>query len=381
MSRRLASLDMMKGLAMIMVILVHFNQSFSNGVDFFRFGQMGCQLFLVVSGFGACLSFEKKCKKETSFVNASKSFFLSRIKTIAPPWWFMMFIIYIVNTILIQRGHALVFGTNRSFRGILFNALFLNGLIPQCNNNVMPGGWYIGTSMLLYSITPILICGYKRINKKFFWIITSICSFVVLCGLAVLASKTDQNEVLTLVGNNSFGYYSILSQYPCYSLGILLYFDYIESGSSYNTYNIFKDFVIGCLIMILSIVVFFHPYFMISYILCVLFVGLATYYILRAMILFERQYNITRKRNFIMECGKNSLYVFLIHPFFVWTFVDAVQYILCRFDIASDTYFIYCILLPIVIILSYCGGLVLEYIIDHIVSWTTARFCISSTVK
>ena len=156
MSRRLASLDIIKGLAMIMVILVHFNQSFSNGVDFFRFGQMGCQLFLVVSGFGACLSFEKKCKKETSFVNASKSFYLSRIKTIAPPWWFMMFIIYIMNTILIQSGHSLVFGTNRSFWGILFNALFLNGLIPQCNNNVMPGGWYIGTSMLLDGVTPEL---------------------------------------------------------------------------------------------------------------------------------------------------------------------------------------------------------------------------------
>lgn len=51
---RLESLDIIKGIAIIMAILVHSTQRITNlpvAFDLFQFGQMGCQFFFGVSGY------------------------------------------------------------------------------------------------------------------------------------------------------------------------------------------------------------------------------------------------------------------------------------------------------------------------------------------
>ena len=59
MNNRLKSLDILKGIAITMVVLVHYNQSYANNINAFKFGQMGCQVFFVLSGFSVTSSFCK----------------------------------------------------------------------------------------------------------------------------------------------------------------------------------------------------------------------------------------------------------------------------------------------------------------------------------
>jgi peptidoglycan/LPS O-acetylase OafA/YrhL len=140
-SKHIKSLDIIKGIAMMMVILVHYNQMFySANILLSKFGQMGCQIFFVASGFGSAISFFKISKSCENKKEAWKKFYLSRIKAIGPAWWGMILIVFLVNTLSLKTtGKSLAFGTNRGAVSILLNVLFLNGLFPFCNNNVMPG--------------------------------------------------------------------------------------------------------------------------------------------------------------------------------------------------------------------------------------------------
>ena len=45
--KRYKAVDIIKGLAMVLVILVHYNQSFYSNISLLRFFQMGCQVFLL----------------------------------------------------------------------------------------------------------------------------------------------------------------------------------------------------------------------------------------------------------------------------------------------------------------------------------------------
>jgi peptidoglycan/LPS O-acetylase OafA/YrhL len=140
-NRRIKSIDVAKGIAMLMVIIVHYNSNFFPNISVFRFGQMGCQIFFVTSGYGIAASFSKTMKLYKNKKEACKMFYSSRFKAIAPAWWIMMVIVYGMNTLWLKVvGHSLNFGTNRGIVSIILNLLFLNGLFPFCNSNVMPGG-------------------------------------------------------------------------------------------------------------------------------------------------------------------------------------------------------------------------------------------------
>ena len=185
---------MIKGIAMVMMILVHANQSFDPNVKLFTFFQMGCQMFFVVSGFCAAMSFERRLSNK-NYISATKSFYVKKFESIAPAWYFMILIVYIVNTVLLKAiGHILVFGINREPIAILCNLLFVHGLVPRCNNNVMPGGWYIGTTMLLYLVTPAFVFAMSNLNanwKKVFVIVSSTISVGLLIGVSIVVPEKE----------------------------------------------------------------------------------------------------------------------------------------------------------------------------------------------
>jgi peptidoglycan/LPS O-acetylase OafA/YrhL len=62
MKDRLDAITAYKGIAIMMVIMVHSAIRFDipNSLSFItRFGQMGCQIFFVISGFSLMLSFDR----------------------------------------------------------------------------------------------------------------------------------------------------------------------------------------------------------------------------------------------------------------------------------------------------------------------------------
>lgn len=366
--KRIASVDILKGFAMIMVILVHYNQSFrAANVPLFQFCQMGCQAFFVASGFGAALSFTKKLKQHT-FKAATKEFYLSRLRAIGPSWWLMIAVVYLINTISLKiTGHTLDFGENRSAVGIIFNALFLHGLNPVCNNNVMPGGWYIGTIMILYVLSPFIIALFQKLSPLKACVISSLSSLFSVVILTLIAYQIDPQLVSLAVGNNSFGYFSFLAQYPSFCLGILLYYNYSASATKRKYYI---DLAVGSAILLCAIVLFFHPFFTLSYILCASLVGLSSYFILKSMIQLEE--NKTAHRGPIVKTmialGKNSLYIYLVHAFFAFTFVSAAKKALSYIGLNGDSYFSFIILFPVVVFLSYFSGILLKKVTNIFIS-------------
>lgn len=370
--KRIASIDIIKGIAMVMVILVHYNQSFRvANIPLFRFCQMGCQVFFVASGFGIAISYINKIKYNT-VRKATKDFYISRIEAIAPAWWIMMAVVYIINSVVIKiSGHTLSFGSNRSLIGIICNALFLQGLVPFCNNNVMPGGWYIGTTMILYAFSPIIVFLFSKYPPVKVCVFTSVLSILSVMGLTYVAYRINPQYVSIAVSNNSFGYFSFLTQYPAFSMGVLLYYSsrYNKRGSSV------AEFIIGCILMIGSALLFFNPFFLFSYTFCASLVGLSSYFILKAMIAFENKGIILKGivAKLMILFGRDSLFVFLVHAFFAWPFVSVVKKVLSIVGVNGDSYIVFVLLFPVVLFLSYFSGIILKRAVNYLVSkaWTT----------
>ena len=121
-SKRYESIDILKGIAMIMVILVHYNQSFVHGVRFFMFGQMGCQIFFVLSGFGVAASFAKKTRESAEPFVAAKQFYYARFKALAPGYWLMIFVFWALNLIALRlTSDTIGFSANRNLADIFCN--------------------------------------------------------------------------------------------------------------------------------------------------------------------------------------------------------------------------------------------------------------------
>lgn len=162
MAARNRVIDLYKGIAIIMVILVHSTQRFanlSNVFQIFNVGQFGCQIFFVLSGY---LSM-KSCEQDKN------RFYRKKFCAIAPGYYLLILITVILDALvrLVTNGeHDL--GKNTSGIAILCNVLFLNGILPFCYNNVVGGGWYIGTISIMYFFTPYIYNFLQIINKKHF---------------------------------------------------------------------------------------------------------------------------------------------------------------------------------------------------------------------
>jgi peptidoglycan/LPS O-acetylase OafA/YrhL len=109
-------------------------------------------------------------------------------------------------------------------KNILLNLFFLHGLYPHANNNVVPGGWSIGTEILFYVMFPTIFMLYKKVRARFKHLYLIVP--VVVLGISVLVQYSfyslKYNQAYFM--NGSFIYYSILNQLPVFCLGISLYF-------------------------------------------------------------------------------------------------------------------------------------------------------------
>ena len=365
--RRYVSLDVLKGIAMLMVILNHYNQKFTSSVALFQFTQMGCQIFFVMSGLGVSFSLAKCFRRGFDF-RALAPYYKSRYLRIAPPYYVMMAVVFLANTLLTRLlNRPLAFGSNRSLWGILCNVLFIHGLVPSANNSVMAGGWYIGTSMLLYLIAPFLFAAFRRTKRK-----KAACLAMSLAPLALLFALTrilPEAHRGYLVDNNSFGYFSILTQLPCFALGMLLYFELQGEKRLHPV----LDLGAGAALMAGSAALYFHPFFDFSYIVTASAVGLAAYFIARGLIALERKKRFSYSFPITARFGQKSLYIYLTHIFFAWPFVAFILEGAARFGVQADNYVVYALLFPVVVALSYFSAVLLEKGITAFVKGMTGK--------
>ena len=257
----------------------------------------------------------------------------------------------------------LSFGTNRSPLAVFCNLLFLNGLLPFCNNDVMFGGWYVGTTMLLYLVAPLLFWLYekpKSLNgKRVLCLSMSILSVTILILIAILF---PQYEALIL-RNNSFGYFFVLTQFPCFTLGMLLFFDF-------HKFYLYKQpsvyWCIGLIVMLMSVLLFFNPFFQYSYILTVCLVGISAYCILKGMLYYERSNVYCKIFDPLVLLGRKSFYVYLVHAFFARDLVRVVRGGGMYDGCIEEDSVLFFVLIPFVILGSYYAGCALEFIVRNV---------------
>lgn len=359
--------ELFKGIAVLMVILVHSHQRY--GLTYSqsaiqRFGQMGCQIFFVLSSFGLCYSFSKEVPKWSSHMK-------KRLSGLAVGWWGAILInaLYRVAMAIFSQKDIV---ENVNIPGVIINALFLNGFVPVngINNTVVRGGWYIGTTVILYAIFPLLYKIYfsdKNASlKKYRAVLFPTVIFLIT---AVVVIVSERIHPLFICSNNSFVYFSFINQLTPFSLGIV-FFDICNSDkkSKYAP-------LISIVLWIASIFLFYCGW-RYSFVFCQSFVACAFVFIGWWLFNNERVCDVINKnKNCVLRAlnsfGKISFPIYLTHQFVVYDFsVVCLKFLrpLCNND-----FLWYIILLPIEIVLVYFVGSVYNKCILGIKNFKKAK--------
>jgi peptidoglycan/LPS O-acetylase OafA/YrhL len=296
-------IDFGRGIAILLVIMVHTGQSFASSNILQRFtesGMMGVQLFFILSAITLFNSYNNRFEKDGEERN--KYFFIRRFFRIAPLYYFFA-VFYTVLKIFLQGVHSVLYWK------VIISVLFLNGFILSAINYIPPGGWSIGIEMIFYCMIPFLFQKVKTIKGSIYLLIATILFSNLLNYLdKYLITNFTGYNFASLRKLNGALYFWIPNQLPVFCFGILLY-------------NIFKSakfkrkIQVLCLVTsVLLFLVFTQFNFSIEY----------PYYFLQpeymysiAFVLFiigikDYQFN-TKIGNIFLLIGKYSFCMYLAH--------------------------------------------------------------------
>ncbi len=220
-SSNLQYIDSLRGVAILMVILVHTSQTVSGLHSYIQtvcnFGQMGVQLFFVLSAFTLCLSMERR-----SGQSGLGSFYNRRFFRIAPLYYFgIVFYLFFYSTINFFSDDYFFSTDQYTSLNISANLFFFHGFYPPANNNIVPGGWSIGTEMAFYLIFPFLFLLYKRFREyKAALFLIPVTGLLITYSIFLLLSALGIKNI----NNDSFYYFNLINQLPVFLLGISFYF-------------------------------------------------------------------------------------------------------------------------------------------------------------
>lgn len=174
-------LNILRGLAILGIIAVHTDQMVPDVNKWIgalsEIGQMGCQLFFLLSGFCLCFSWGQN---KSDFIPHYKYFLKKRWKKIAIPYYCIIFIqllyVAIVNFLQIPT----ILGKSVDPLGIVCLILGINGMIPPYYNYFIMGSWFIGTLFILYILFPLVFEKSPVFLSKN-W--RSVCGWQAVCRL------------------------------------------------------------------------------------------------------------------------------------------------------------------------------------------------------
>lgn len=249
------------GIAILMVLLYHLCcwPQWNNPLRIFGHWYIGVDIFLILSGFGLCFSYEKY---------NIKTFYYHRLIRIIPLYWFSLIIFFICNRFILDGNYSL----KQFFYGLTTLSFWVNtGKEPN---------WYVSALVYFYLFFPVL---YK-ISKKY-----PNISFFAYFTITLFILKYIKIEWY----HNCF-----VSRIPIFVFGILLY-----QGYKYKlTLN--KVLIISLLFWNVAIEYCGSPYFL-SASICpaLLIIGLN--------VLGERPIVNKRINNFLAYLGIYSYELFL----------------------------------------------------------------------
>lgn len=299
---------LLKGIAILGIIFVHSTQNVQDVsrivYHISRFGQMGCQVFFMLSGL---LMYNSWMKGKNY-----RAFVWKRIKNMVPLYWFMIIIYVFLNIVfqIIIYDEKFIF-SYKWFFSILGNMFFVNAIIPGLEVSV-PGGWYLSTTVVFILIFPLIIniidfLHRKKISTRCIEVLFLIVSFVTqVCVCYIFKWPITQN--------NSFLYFSFINQMPCLVIGILYNYE--------KTTAISRTLERGIACLLLSGLLFYAE-LSISYIICPFLVSLSAKYLLKWL----NRVRSAKIDKLLIGFGKVTYEIYMIQGIFVYYIPVAINYI------------------------------------------------------
>ena len=221
---KLGFIDACRGLAILLVIMVHtaisvWPTALSGAQTFqaplaIRFGQMGVQLFFVVSSFTLCNSWSKRANHGVN-QQTIREFYIRRIFRIAPLYWFAI----AIYSMAAMARHTLGRGAPPQIDAIVANIFLVHGFLPKATNTVVPGGWSVATECTFYAVFPFIIGLIFRHWPTSVGKLTLVAASVICCQSVLYWIRCAGGDT----SNNSYWYFSLASQGPVFVLGAMLY--------------------------------------------------------------------------------------------------------------------------------------------------------------
>lgn len=155
---RVPSLDLIRGIAILLVVLVHSSQMvgfpgiLANATSL---GRYGVPLFFILSGF--LIGSLHGLGKDWSLRN----FISRRAARLLPAWWSFLALWILAFIIFPEQPFALAdLSSEAKYTwiavGVLLSILLLNDLTPITTNLFVPGGWSISAEAMHYALFPKL---------------------------------------------------------------------------------------------------------------------------------------------------------------------------------------------------------------------------------
>ena len=230
-----------------------------------------------------------------------------KIGGVLVPWYLSIFVsVTLTYIILSNGGNAYPYLTNIDIFAILYNVFFLNGLIPLANNNVVFGGWYIGTLVIVWIIIFVLLKCYGRFGIKSLHI-ALIADFLLIIVISVCIPDK--------CGVNSFMYFSPVTQLAPVLVGGLLRLYQCNNEHIFLIVNQKRVFI-GIFAIIIGIFAVLYA----THLCDCMLPMICSFAIAIGFLQIEKKELKEKCKVFsvLRWCGINSLYIYLSHIFIVW---------------------------------------------------------------
>ena len=317
--------NILKGLAIWMVVTVHFFQSISMHPYIEMLAncmQLGCQIFFTLSCFTLCLSFNKQ---KLSYWQ----YFKKRVLKLFLAYYVMIIFGVAYRVVFAVKGGTSVIDAI-NIKGVIINALFLNGLVPNpiIHNQIVRGGWFIGTLFILYLLFPLLYKLFSIKNQK--W---QKCKVVVFPLLTIIVSAIIIGAIYVVFGFGSypfFVYTSFINQICAFIFGFVIFYLYQTVKIKKVKLPLLKAIISAILAIVLFIKI---P--LAHYIIVIVLVALATTYTF--CFLFNNAFTKEMLDSelimrFLAKTGTISLGIYYTHSYLVWDVTLKIIEIIYKLD-------------------------------------------------
>ncbi len=205
--RKLEFLDSLRGLAILLVLLVHSGalaELFGRKLELANTGQRGVQLFYEVSAFS--LLYSHYSRREAS----AGAFFIRRFFRIAP-LFYLSVVANFVATVVVAKAAPL------SGWAYLSGFSFLFGFHPATINAVAPAGWSVAVEATFYVIFPFLAATITDLGKALaFATLSALAAFLVCYRL--------ETHLLADLPSDYRHFLWFPAEFPVFGLGFVAFF-------------------------------------------------------------------------------------------------------------------------------------------------------------